>query len=50
MLIVDDDPHAVELTALRLQDLAGTVLRASGGREAIAVAGQELPDLIVLDL
>ena len=50
VLIVDDDPNAVELTALRLQDLAGTVLRASGGREAIAVAGQELPDLIVLDL
>ena len=27
-----------------------TVLRAAGGREAIAVAQQELPDLIVLDL
>ena len=35
---------------LRVKDLAGTVLRASGGREAIATARRELPDLIVLDL
>jgi len=30
--------------------LAGTVLRAYGGREAIEAARQELPDVIVLDL
>ena len=50
MLIVDDDPKAVELVALRVEGLAGTVLRAYGGREAIAAARQELPDVIVLDL
>ncbi len=50
VLVVDDDPNAVELVALRVQDLAGTVLRAAGGREAIATAQRELPDLIVLDL
>jgi len=50
VLVVDYDPSAVELVALRIKDLAGTVLRASGGREAIATARQELPDLIVLDL
>ena len=50
VLVVDDDPIVVELVAIRVKDLAGTVLRASGGREAIAVARRELPDLIVLDL
>ena len=50
VLVVDDDPGAVELTAVRIKGLASTVLRAYGGREAIAAARQELPDLIVLDL
>ena len=48
--MVDDDPKAVELMAVRLQNLASTVLRAFGGREAIDIAQKELPDLIVLDL
>ncbi|MEO8078500.1 MAG: response regulator [Acidobacteriota bacterium] len=50
ILVVDDDPEAVELIATRITDLASTVLRAYGGREAIEIARQELPDLIVLDL
>jgi PAS domain S-box-containing protein len=50
VLVVDDDPKAVELIAVRLQELASTVLRAYGGREAIDAAQRELPDLIVLDL
>ena len=50
VLVVDDDPKAVELIAVRILGLAGTVLRAYGGREAIEVARRELPDLIVLDL
>ncbi len=50
VLVVDDDPKAVELIAVRILGLAGTVLRAYGGREAIELARQELPDLIVLDL
>jgi CheY-like chemotaxis protein len=50
VLVVDDDPKAAELGALRVQSLAGTVLRAYGGREAIVVAREELPDLILLDL
>jgi PAS domain S-box-containing protein len=50
VLVVDDDPNAVELIAERLAGLADTVLRAYGGREAIDAARQELPDLIVLDL
>ncbi len=50
VLVVDDDPKAVQLVALRILAQAGTVLRAYGGREAIDTARQELPDLIVLDL
>jgi CheY-like chemotaxis protein len=50
ILVVDDDPKAVDLIAVYTQTLASTVLRAYGGREAIDVALQELPDVIVLDL
>jgi PAS domain S-box-containing protein len=50
VLVVDDDPKAVELIAVRMQEWASTVLRAYGGREAIEVARRELPDLMVLDL
>jgi DNA-binding response OmpR family regulator len=38
------------LIALRIRELASTVLRAYSGHAAINVARQELPDLIVLDL
>jgi PAS domain S-box-containing protein len=50
ILVVDDDPKAVELIAVRILGLASTVLRAYGGQEAIDSARRELPDLIVLDL
>jgi PAS domain S-box-containing protein len=50
VLIVDDDPKAVELIALRILGLASTVLRAYGGLEAIETTRREKPDLILLDL
>ncbi|MEX2109335.1 MAG: PAS domain S-box protein [Gemmatimonadaceae bacterium] len=50
VLIVDDDPKAVELVAVHMHGLASTVLRAYGGQEAIDAARLELPDLLVLDL
>jgi CheY-like chemotaxis protein len=50
VLVVDDDPASVELIALSIAALPVTILRANGGREAIALARQQLPDLIVLDL
>jgi PAS domain S-box-containing protein len=50
VLVVDDDPQAVELVAVRIRDLTGTVMRAYGGAEAIETARREIPDLIVLDL
>jgi len=50
VLVVDDDPKAVELMVIYTQSLASTVLRAYGGREAIEIAVRELPDVIALDL
>jgi CheY-like chemotaxis protein len=50
VLVVDDDPKAAELIAVRMLGLASTVLRASCGGEAIEIARRERPDLIVLDL
>jgi PAS domain S-box-containing protein len=50
VLVVDDDPDAVELVAVRIAGLASVVLRAHGGCEAIEIARNELPDLIILDL
>ncbi|MBK7586124.1 MAG: PAS domain S-box protein [Myxococcales bacterium] len=50
VLVVDDDPKAVELMASHVLGLPSAVLRAYGGREAIDAARRELPDLIVLDL
>ena len=50
VLVVDDDPNAVELISDNITGLASIILRAYGGREAIDIALRELPDLIVLDL
>jgi CheY-like chemotaxis protein len=50
VLVVDDDPKAVELVAVRLAAIGATVLRANGGEEAIDLARTQLPGLIVLDL
>ncbi len=50
VLVVDDDPKAVEIIAIYLRDTGYVVVRAYGGREAIEAAHRMLPDLIVLDL
>ena len=50
VLVVDDDAKALKLAVMGMRELAATVLEASGGQEAIELARQELPDLIVLDL
>lgn len=50
VLVIDDDPKAVELLSAYLLESGYTVLRALGGKEGIAMARRELPDLLVLDL
>ncbi len=50
ILVVDDDPKAVEIIAIHLRDTGYAVVRAYGGSDAIDAAYRLLPDLIVLDL
>jgi PAS domain S-box-containing protein len=50
LLVVDDDPKAVEVIAAFLPSPAYAVVRAYGGAEAISLAQQLRPDLILLDL
>ncbi len=50
VLVVDDDPRAVELIAAFLPTPAYAIVRAFGGGEAIVLAQRLRPDLILLDL
>jgi DNA-binding response OmpR family regulator/nitrogen-specific signal transduction histidine kinase len=50
VLVVDDDPAAVELLGGMLARIGFTVLRAYGGAEGIALAREQLPEVILLDL
>jgi PAS domain S-box-containing protein len=50
VLVVDDDPKAVELIAAFLPSPAYAIVRAYGGSEAIILAQRLRPDLILLDL
>ena len=50
ILVVDDDPKAVEVITAFLPTPAYAVVRAYGGAEAITLARSLRPDLILLDL
>jgi DNA-binding response OmpR family regulator len=50
VLVVDDDPSAVQLMGAYLSQPGYTVLQAFGGQEGIELAQRCLPDLLVLDL
>ncbi|KWT76825.1 two-component system sensor histidine kinase [Candidatus Magnetominusculus xianensis] len=50
VLVVDDDPKAVEIVSQYLQNEGCEVFKAYGGQEAVDTAKREMPDLIVLDL
>jgi PAS domain S-box-containing protein len=50
VLVVDDDPAAVEIVALHLQAAGMNVLRAYDGRAAIEIALAQRPALLVLDV
>src|ERR1039458_8696353 len=50
VLVVDDDPKAVEVIAAFLPSPAYASVRAYGGQEAIVLAHRVRPDLILLDL
>ena len=50
VLVIDDDPGAIELLAGQLRQNRYAVLSAQGGREGIELAQRHRPDLIALDL
>ena len=50
ILVVDDEPDALELIGFNLQRAGFDVLTASDGAQAIRKARNLVPDLIVLDL
>ena len=51
VLVVDDDDDVREITQIALEAIGGwTVLPASGGHEAIALALEHRPDAVLLDV
>lgn len=50
ILIVDDEEDIIELIKYNLKNEGYSILTAQAGEQAIKIAKQSLPDLIVLDL
>jgi len=50
ILVVDDDPPSVKMTAFLLREEGYQVLTANNGNDALKLAEQEDPDLILLDV
>lgn len=50
ILIVDDDAAIVEMIAAILDKTSYKVLKACDGEEALRIASEELPSLILLDI
>lgn len=50
VVVVDDEPSILEMLRLRLESMGTTVFTVPRGSDALAVARQEAPDLILLDI
>lgn len=50
ILIVDDEPHIVELVRVCLEDTEYDIVEAYDGEEALVKAREEHPDVILLDI
>ena len=50
ILIVDDEPHMIRLAELSLRKGAFEIFTARNGLEALTLAVQEKPDLIIMDV
>ncbi|HZZ18153.1 MAG TPA: response regulator, partial [Opitutaceae bacterium] len=50
ILVVDDEPDALEVLGFKLREAGYTPIFAKDGARAIAITRDERPDLIVLDL
>ena len=50
ILVVDDEARVREMIEFRLRQYGFDVIQAADGREALAVASKEQPDLVLLDV
>lgn len=50
ILVVDDDPPSVKMTAFLLREEGYEVLAANNGRDALLLLEREKPDLVLLDV
>jgi PAS domain S-box-containing protein len=50
VLIIDDDPGILKVTAIALEDAGYTVITASDGESGIDLCGKQSPDLIITDI
>jgi CheY-like chemotaxis protein len=50
VLVVDDEPHIVRLVSFALSNHGFDVIDAADGEEAIELARQEQPDIILMDV
>jgi two-component system, OmpR family, response regulator len=50
ILVVDDEPNIRDMLGDFLESHGYRVLRACDGQEALALAGQHVPDLLLIDL
>lgn len=50
ILLVDDEPDILEIVGYNLTQEGYKIVTANNGKEAIAVAKKEIPDLIIMDV
>lgn len=50
LLLVDDDPHLLEVLRFALEQAGHRLRTASNGAQALRAVAQQMPDLIVLDV
>lgn len=50
ILLVDDEPHVLEVLRVTLEDLGFALLEAEDGPKALKIAREQKPDLVILDV
>lgn len=50
ILLVDDEPHVLEVLKVTLEDLGFSLLEAEDGPRALQIAQEQKPDLVILDV
>jgi len=50
ILVADDDPDILSIVSMSLETQGYTVYKATNGREAVDLAKEHLPDLVLMDM